>query len=222
MEDDPLRWARGALSQREWMTAVDGLVLLDWKRRILGVYEEVREASDPRAAWNRWREVRDEMFARHPQSPIPAGERGSFRGLTYYDYDPAARVLAAVEDAEPHHVDIQTSGDGGPYGFTRFARAAFELVGERLSLDLYWLDGYGGGIFLSFRDATSGTETYGACRYVLDSAKGADLGTEGGQLVLDFNFSYNPSCAYDPRWICPLATPANRLMVPVRAGERWL
>lgn len=221
MEDDPLRSARGALSQREWMTAVDGLDLLDWKRRIFGVYEEVREASDPRAAWNRWREVRDEMFARHPQSPIPAGERGSFRGLTYYDYDPAARVLAAVEDAEPHHVDIQTSGDGGPYGFTRFARAAFELVGERLSLDLYWLDGYGGGIFLSFRDATSGTETYGACRYLLDSVKGADLGTEDGRLVLDFNFSYNPSCAYDPRWVCPLATPANRLTVPVRAGERW-
>ena len=219
MEEDPPRSVRGP---RESITGVDGLHLLDWKRRIFRVYEDIRESSNPEDGWRRWRELRDEIFAGHPQSPIPAGERGSFRGLTYYDYDPAARVLAAVEDAEPHHVDIQTSGDGGPYGFTRFARAAFEMVGQRLSLDLYWLDGYGGGIFLSFRDATSGTETYGACRYLLDSAKGADLGTEGGQLVLDFNFSYNPSCAYDPRWVCPLATPANRLTVPVRAGERWL
>jgi uncharacterized protein (DUF1684 family) len=221
MEDDPLRSARGALSQREWMTAVDGLDLLDWKRRIFGVYEEVREASDPRAAWNRWREVRDEMFARHPQSPIPAAQRENFLGLAYYDYDPSARVMAEVKDAEAEHFDIQTSGDGS-YGFTRFGAARFELMGERLSLDLHWLDGYAGGIFLSFRDATSGTETYGACRYLLDSVKGADLGTEDGRLVLDFNFSYNPSCAYDPRWVCPLATPANRLTVPVRAGERWL
>ena len=88
------------------------------------------------------------------------------------------------------------------------------------TLDLYWLDGYGGGIFLSFADATSGRETYGACRYLLDTVKGADLGEEGGRLVLDFNFAYNPSCAYDPRWVCPLAPPGNRLAVPIRAGER--
>jgi uncharacterized protein (DUF1684 family) len=160
------------------------------------------------------------MFASHPQSPVPAAERNSFQGLAYYDYDPAARVLAEVADAEPEQFEIHTSGDG-TYGFNRFGVARFELMGERLSLDLYWLDGYAGGIFVSFRDATSGTTTYGACRYLLDSVKGSDLGTEDGRLVLDFNFSYNPSCAYDPRWVCPLATPANRLTVPVRAGERW-
>jgi uncharacterized protein (DUF1684 family) len=75
-------------------------------------------------------------------------------------------------------------------------------------------------MFLSFADATSGRETYGACRYLLDTVKGADLGERGGELVIDFNFSYNPSCAYDPRWVCPLAPPGNRLAVPVRAGER--
>lgn len=202
------------------MSPRDQLDLLDWKRRIFGLYEEVRQSTDPQAAWHRWREVRDEMFAGHPQSPIPAAERGSFRGLAYYEYDLSARVLAEVEDAEAEHFEIQTSGDG-TYGFTRFGTARFELMGERLGLDLYWLDGYAGGIFLSFRDATSGMETYGACRYLLDSAKGADLGIDDGRLVLDFNFSYNPSCAYDPHWVCPLATPANRLTVPVRAGERW-
>jgi uncharacterized protein (DUF1684 family) len=203
----------------ESTAAGDRLDLLDWKRRVFAVYREVRESSDPRAAWNRWRTVRDELFASHPQSPIPPSERASFRGLAYYDYDPAARVLAEVEDAEPEQFDIQTSGDG-TFGFTRFGRARFELTGKYLGLDLYWLDGYGGGIFLSFRDATSGKETYGACRYLLDTVKGADLGTEDGGLVLDFNFAYNPSCAYDPRWVCPLATPANRIEVPVRAGER--
>jgi len=108
-----------------------------------------------------------------------------------------------------------TSGEE-PYAFTRFARARFELG----SLDLFWLEGYGGGVFLSFADATSGTETYGACRYLLDTVKGADLGERDGRLVLDFNFAYNPSCAYDPRWVCPLAPPGNRLAAPIRGGER--
>jgi uncharacterized protein (DUF1684 family) len=101
-----------------------------------------------------------------------------------------------------------------------FARTHFELAGEQQSLDLFWLDGYGGGVFLSFADATSGTETYGACRYLLDTVKGSDLGEHDGRLVLDFNFAYNPSCAYDPRWVCPLAPPGNRLPVAVRGGER--
>lgn len=199
--------------------ASDRLDLLDWKRRIFAVYGDVRASSDPRSAWDHWRTVRDELFAEHPQSPIPAADRDNFRGLAYYDYDPEARVLAGVDDAEPEHFDIGTSGDG-TYGFTRFGTARFELLGEPLALDLYWLDGYGGGVFLSFRDATSGKETYGACRYLLDTVKGADLGSDENRLILDFNFAYNPSCAYDPRWVCPLATPANRLMVPVRAGER--
>jgi uncharacterized protein (DUF1684 family) len=101
--------------------------------------------------------------------------------------------------------------------FVRFARART----ERVDLDLYWLDAYGGGLFIPFRDATSGDESYGAGRYVLDTIKGADLGsTEDGLLVLDLNLAYQPSCSYDPRWTCPLAPPANRLDIAVRAGER--
>ena len=96
----------------------------------------------------------------------------------------------------------------------------FALGGAEHELDLFWLEGYGGGLYLPFADATSGTETYGAGRYLLDTVKGADLGMEGDRLVLDFNLAYNPSCAYDPRWLCPLAPPANRLAVAVRAGER--
>jgi uncharacterized protein (DUF1684 family) len=98
--------------------------------------------------------------------------------------------------------------------------ARFRLGESDCELELYWLDAYGGGLFVPFADATSGTETYGAGRYLLDTVKGADLGVENGRLVLDFNLAYNPSCSYDPRWACPLSPPANRLAVPVRAGER--
>jgi uncharacterized protein (DUF1684 family) len=90
------------------------------------------------------------------------------------------------------------------------------------SLDVYWLEAYGGGIFLPFRDSTGGRQTYGAGRYLLDTVKGADLGSEDGRLVLDFNFAFNPSCAYDDAWACPLAPPANRLEEPIEAGERHL
>ena len=195
------------------------LALADWKRRVFALYAQARAAADPAAAWQGWRDGRDGLFARHPQSPLAPAERAGFRALPYFGYDPAVRVLATIAPAEPAAIDIATSQDG-VIRFTRFGTAAFALAGERLALDLYWLEGYGGGLYLPFSDATSGTETFGGGRYLLDTVKGADLGMQGDRLVLDFNFAYNPSCAYDPRWLCPLAPPANRLAVPVRAGER--
>jgi uncharacterized protein len=193
------------------------LTLLDWKRRIFALYADVRSEPDPVRAWRHWRDVRDELFRSHPQTPIPATT--PFDRLPYFDYDPAFRVLGTVDRAERVTREIATSGER-PYSFTRFARVRFMLVEEH-ALDLYWLDGYGGGLYLCFADATSGSETYGACRYLLDTVKGSDLGERNGRLVLDFNFAYNPSCSYDPRWVCPLAPPGNRLAVPIRAGERY-
>jgi uncharacterized protein (DUF1684 family) len=201
------------------MSACGELELLDWKRRIFSLYSEVRSGDDPSAAWSRWRSVRDELFASHPCSPLLPEDRPGFEGLPYFEYDPAGRVLARVEDAEPRTYEIATSSDGS-YSFTRFGALQFELGGEPCELEVYWLEGYGGGIFLPFRDATGGTQTYGAGRYLFDTVKGADLGADGDRLVCDFNFAYNPSCSYDPRWVCPLAPPPNRLTVPVRAGER--
>ena len=185
------------------------LDLLDWKRRVFALYSEVRNAGDPRAAWERWREVRDGLFRDHPQSARPGYER-----LEYFDSDPAWRFLAEVVLVEPESRTIAGSGPE-PVAATRFAVDRF----EGRELELFWLEAYGGGLFLPFRDATSGSETYGAGRYLLDTIKGADLGAEGGRLVLDFNFAYNPSCAYDPRWVCPLAPAANRLALAVRGGE---
>jgi uncharacterized protein (DUF1684 family) len=198
----------------------DGVLqLLDWKRRVFELYARVRAADDPETAWKEWRDVRDDLFANHPQSPIPLSKRGSFRGLAYFDYDPAYRVRARVQPADPQRFDIVTSGDE-TLAFSRTGTADFDLQDQERRLELYWLEGYGGGLFLSFRDGTSGISTYGACRYLLDTVKGSDLGMREGKLVLDFNFAYNPSCYYDPRWVCPLATPANRLDIEIRAGER--
>ena len=200
------------------MTPEDVLTLLDWRRRIFDLYRQVREFEDHVAAWAQWRSTRDEMFAKHPQSPIQLDRRSSFKGLSYFDYDHRMRVIADLLSTEPEHFDIATS-DGTSYGFTRFADAHFFLDGKELSLSVFVLDGYAGGIFLPFHDATAGTETYGAGRYLLDTVKGADLGSRGERLILDFNFAYNPSCSYDPRWVCPLAPPSNRLQVEIRAGE---
>ena len=196
------------------MPVADTLALLDWKRRVFALYGAVR-VMEPEDGWTLWRETRDELFRTHPQSPRPG-----YTELVYYDYDPAARVLAELEDVEAAPQAIETSGPE-PLLFKPFGRALFTLRGERLALELDWLEGYGGGVFLSFRDTTSGRDTYGGGRYLLDTVKGADLGDDDDRLVLDFNFSYNPSCAYDPGWVCPLAPPANRLPVAVEAGERY-
>jgi uncharacterized protein (DUF1684 family) len=194
---------------------VDELDLLHWKRRVSELYAGIRADPDPEAAWRRWCETRRELFREHPQSPVPADARGSFGGPFVYDHDPAWRLLAEVTRAGDERLELPSS-DGGGMAFRRFAQArAGEVV-----LDLYWLEGYGGGLFVPFADATSGDETYGAGRYLLDTVKGADLGTQDGRLVLDFNFAYQPSCSYDDRWACPLAPPANRLDIRVEAGER--
>jgi uncharacterized protein (DUF1684 family) len=200
------------------MAVADTLALLDWKRRVFALYDAVR-TMEPEAGWELWRETRDELFRSHAQSPLSSDRRASFEGLEYWPYDPRARVLAELEDIEAPAEPVQTSGVE-PILFRPFARASFELDGQRLALEVSWLAAYGGGAFLCFRDSTSGRESYGGGRYLLDTVKGADLGEEHGRLVLDFNFAYNPSCSYDPGWVCPLAPPANRLAVAIEAGER--
>jgi uncharacterized protein (DUF1684 family) len=197
----------------------DSLSLLDWRRSIGDMYAEIRATSNKHAAWRRWRQTRTRLFREHPQSPIPPAERQGYCGPHLYDYDPAWRVIGSVEPVESWRFELATSNVEA-MAASRFAVAHFDLAGVELSLELYWLDGYGGGLLVPFADATSGQETYGAGRYLLDTVKGADLGQQDGLLLLDFNFAYHPSCAYDPRWTCPLAPPGNRLPVPVQAGER--
>ena len=195
--------------------------LWDWRRRIAELYAAARRHQDPAAAALAWRQGRDQLFGEHEQSPLDPDARARFAGLSYFPYDPAFRFAVELQRVSELSIETQTAGDDGMVVLTPFARTRGldgALAGE---LTLYWIGGYGGGVFLPFRDPTSGNETFGGGRYLLDTIKSADLGGDGdGRVILDFNFAYNPSCAYSERWICPLAPPLNRLGHAVRAGEK--
>jgi uncharacterized protein len=196
------------------------LELADWRRQISELYAAIRANPEPTAAWSQWKAERDRLYGTHSQSPIPAAERGDATAPEYYAYDPSLRTLAEFEPADGATFELPDSAAGHVVA-ERAGTARFELNGEALRLSVFWLLDYSGGFYLSFRDATSGSETYGAGRYVLDTAKGADLGTAGGRVILDFNFAYQASCSYDPHWSCPLPPRENWLSVPIRAGERF-
>lgn len=196
------------------------LALLDWRRCVHALYADVRATPDPRAAHELWRVVRDELFAHHPASPLLPDDRVVFAGLPYAPYDAALRFEATVDtDVEPARLEVPTGTDG----IVPFERIGRVRLGDLGGLDVWWLGSYGGGAFVPMKDRNP--QTYGGGRYVLDTVKGADLGGEidpasgHGTLVLDLNFAYNPSCAYDPAWACPLAPPGNTLASEIAAGE---
>ncbi len=192
------------------------LTLLDWRRRIARLYAEVRAEPDAAAAHEHWRRARDDLLRTHPDSPIPAGQRAGYPRAPVAPYDPALRFEAAVDTGlPPAHMEVVTGSDG-IVRFDRIGRARLPGGG---GLDVWWLAAYGGGVFVPVKDASAGSATYGGGRYLLDTVKGADLGGDDGHLILDFNFAYNPSCAYDPAWACPLAPPGNTLTRPLLAGE---
>ena len=196
------------------------LALWDYRRRVAAIYQEVRNRDNPEEAWQRWKEDRDELFATHPQSPVPAEARPAFEGLDYFPYDPSWRLFGDIVPGSPASIDL-AHNDRGTTRFRSFGTGLFERGATRLDITLYWLADYAGGVFLPFRDATSGDTTYRGGRYLLDTAKGADLGHQDSKVILDFNFAYHPSCVHDPRWSCPLAPPGNVLAVPIEAGERF-
>jgi hypothetical protein len=212
----------------------DYIDLLDWRRRLAELWARWRTEAerDPAAATTAFRSAKDELFRTHPQSPLPNAARAGFRGLAYWDYDPGWRVRARfvpLETAGGPHDEIATarplalpSRGAGAIALRRIGHLALDgrLIGKHLSI--FWIEGYGGGLFLPFLDRTSGNASYGAGRYLLDTLKSADHGIEAasGELIVDLNMAFHPSCVYDPRWACPLAPPENRLPVAVTAGER--
>ena len=147
-------------------------------------------------------------------------QQAGFVSLRHYPYDPAWRLTGRLNrEIEPQTFTLDFPTDGR-FQHTRIAQVSFSVGGQPACLNLYWIEGYGGGLFLPFTDVTSGRETYGGGRYLFDTIKGADLGMTEPEIVLDFNYAYNPSCAYDARWVCPLSPPENSLPLPVRAGEK--
>jgi len=194
------------------------LDLVDWRRRVGNLY---RVKGDD--AVERFRAGRDELFGTHPQSPIE--DRAAFTGLKWFAYDPAFRVQAELQPGDGAELDIDTGGDDGAIHYRRAGTLEFEIAGQPQRLTVLSLVQYAGGLFVPFRDATSGHETYGGGRYLFDTAKDTDgfvLETTVGsnRVTIDFNYAYNPSCVYSPRWACPLAPPENFLKVRIAAGEK--
>ena len=204
----------------------DRLTLADWRREVAELYTEVRRLAidDPVAAHDFWRATRAALLREHPQSPVPPENRAGFVSR-FWPYDATMRFEVAAAPAPapaPGALALELPNSGEDHlAFARIGTIDVPFAAGPRSLSLFWMEGYSGGLFLPFRDATNGTETYAAGRYLLDTAKSADLGAgrEVGTLVLDFNFAFQPSCAFDPKWACPLAPPENRLDLPVRAGE---
>jgi uncharacterized protein (DUF1684 family) len=195
--------------------------LWDWRRRTGNLYHAIREAADPMVACTLWRSERDLMFRTHPQSPIEPEARADFSGLRFYRYEPSLRFLVRLRNIQSTVQEQVAAGEDGVVRLSAFARTDGLAGALGSELTLYWIIGYGGGVFLPFADETNGAESYGGGRYLLDTIKGADLGTApDGRIILDFNFAYSPSCAYSARWVCPLPPPANRLLTSVTAGER--
>jgi uncharacterized protein len=196
---------------------VDAYDVVDWRRRVFALYAAVRAEPDPASGHDLWRRGRDELFAGHPASPLLPEQRAGFGGLTVAPYDPDWRFEVELRPAAPTPWNVQTGTDG-VVPFERLGVVSLPGVGD---LDVWRLTSYGGGVFVPLRDGGSGQPGggYGGGRYVLDTVKGADLGGDGDRLVVDLNFAYAPSCAYDPAWACPLAPAGNRVEVVVPVGE---
>lgn len=206
----------------------DYLDLYDYRCRIAAMYRERTEAylvgDNADTVLQHFREARNDLFATHPQSALDEEQRRDFRGLSYFPYNPMLVFLVDIDThVEPTSQNITMNADES-MTMTTVGRIHFVVDSQPVALTLYWLDIYGGGLFLPFRDATCPSESYGGGRYLFDTIKGSEpLPVRGvsrwQRLLLDFNYAYNPSCAYNSRWVCPLAPIENRLHVPIRAGE---
>ncbi len=195
---------------------MSSLEVWDWRRRTFALYAQVRSHADPLVAHALWVKGRDELLQTHPASPVPAERRPTHPGAVVAPYDPAFRFVVPIDrNVDQERREHETGTDG----VVPFDLIGSVHLGDLGNLDVWWLGSYGGGIFLPFRDRAA--TSYGGGRYLLDTVKGADLGGGPDALVVDLNFAYQPSCAYDEAWACPLAGPGNTLGVEVAVGEQY-
>ncbi len=156
---------------------------------------------------------KDHFVQHDPQSPLTNDQKATFGGLKYFDEEPSLKLTLQVQPyPEQDTIEMQTT-TGGAASFVRWAKIAFSVDGAPAELTVY-KDASLDTFFLPFADSTSGDETYGAGRYVELEAQ------PDGTLLVDFNYAYNPYCAYNEAWTCPITPAENRLRVPIRAGER--
>ena len=160
-----------------------------------------------------FRESKDHFMGHDPQSPLTDDQKRGFSGLKYYDENSALSLVITPEKFDNQEaIEMQTStGDVAP--FVRWGKISFEVESQPAQLTIY-KDADSGEFFLPFADATSGSETYGAGRYL-------EVETlPDGRLLVEFNYAYNPYCAYNESWSCPLTPLENRIQVSIRAGEK--
>lgn len=164
------------------------------------------------------REQKDQFFALHPQSPIPAESQAGFEGLDYFPPAPSLRFELPLHRHDDIEIVTVEDTSGNMQQMVRWGEFRFTIEEKQCSLQAYRTDASEMRLFLPFRDATSGQETYGAGRY-LDLEADQHL-TGDGKWILDFNKAYNPWCAYSENYVCPFVLPENWLEVPILAGER--
>lgn len=157
------------------------------------------------------RTEKDTFFKSHPQSPLTSEQQAQFSGLRYFDYNPALNLVVEITPfAEKKEVQIQTT-TGEPRWYRRYGEFEFDVDGQTVRLTIYQTPH---GFFLPFVDAAAGTDTYPAGRYLDIEAN------DEGLFEIDFNQAYNPYCAYNEKWSCPITPAENRLKVVLRAGEK--
>lgn len=200
---------------------ITALQTADWRDQVFALYRQVRAAdSGPARAHAHWQKERDELFRTHPASPLNAGAKARFAGLNVAPYNPDARFECLLRAALGREVREVPTGTDGVVPFELIGSLELDGIGN---LELWRLASYGGGLFLPLRDGLAGDPagTYGGGRYLLDTAKGAHLGqgAASNSIIVDLNFAYNPSCAYDEAWTCPLPGPGNTVAEPLPYGE---
>ncbi len=198
--------------------AHEALQQMDWRERTFELYRTIRAHSEPQVAHALWREGRDKLFANHPLSPVPPQLRGDFAGLEVAAYDESYRFEAALEPAGAQSEEL-AMGDT-LLALVRVGRVTLALPDAQVSLDVWQLTSYGGGLFIPLQDNGSGSPDGG--RLVIDTASGANLGAspDGGMLVIDLNFAYNPLWSYDPQHRWPRLPSGNTSQVAVPVGEQ--
>jgi uncharacterized protein (DUF1684 family) len=160
-----------------------------------------------------FRKAKGDFMARDHDSPLTDDQRAAFSGLSYFGENPDLRFELDVREFDTRDVVEMQTSTGDVASYLRWGKIAFDVEGQPAELTLY-REPHSGEVFLPFADATSGTETYGSGRY-LDTHE-----LPNGKVLVDFNYTYNPYCAYNEQWSCPLTPFENRLLVPIRAGEK--
>tara|TARA_R110002096_G_scaffold7102_14_gene31573 strand:- start:10511 stop:11155 length:645 start_codon:yes stop_codon:yes gene_type:complete len=194
--------------------------LADWRLQMQSLYAVLRGFDDHAEAHALWKARRNELLATHPCSPLNAEMKMAFRGLNAFVYNPAFRFEVDVTD-EKGSMQFQDLGTDGPVHFQKLGKTVGLATALGCELSVYWMLGYGGGLFIPFRDGTAGGDTFRTGRILVDAVKGADFGmSPHGKLILDFNFAYHPDRMWDSTLDYISVPDENHISCAVPAGER--